>query len=178
MTLLATGAGLAKFDLGALLAGKGAKSESWGVVIAGGKRHLDHHTVHEHSAPETTSRFSYRGVLSGRARSVYTGVIRIAADAPGCTAYQENRNLMLSADARADSIPELEISNNEVSCSHGATFGPVDEEQLYYLATRGIARDDAVAMVVGGFVEPALAHLPESAREIAAARLAAVLSSA
>ncbi|MEK7476678.1 MAG: Fe-S cluster assembly protein SufD [Candidatus Coatesbacteria bacterium] len=154
------GGAVMKADIGTVLAGKGAESESWGVVVGDGAQHFDHHTVHTHTAGHTRSRFNYKTVLKGHARSVYTGSIRIEKDAANCEAYQENRNLMLEETAHADSIPELEILNNEVQCTHGATMGPIEPEYLFYLESRGIPHDDAVRLFVDGFVTPAFNRVP------------------
>ncbi len=159
------GGAVTKADVGAILAGERADSESWGVVLADGKQHFDHHTVHEHRAGKTRSNFDYKTVLRDKAHSVYTGLIRIDKTAANCEAYQENRNLMLSDTAKADSIPELEILNNEVQCTHGATMGPIEPEYIFYLMARGIPRPDAIRLFVDGFVEPALSRLPEAIRQ-------------
>lgn len=160
--LCSFGAGVVKADIGTILAGEGAESESWGVIVGDARQHFDHHTLHEHRAGRTRSNFDYKTVLRDRARSAYTGLIRIDEGAKGCAAYQENRNLMLDESARADSIPELEILNDEVQCTHGATMGPIEPEYIFYLQSRGIPRADSIRMYVEGFVEPALTRLPEA----------------
>jgi Fe-S cluster assembly protein SufD len=121
--------------------------------------------VHHHQAPHTRSNLDFKVVLTGRARSAYTGLIRIASDAPSSEAYQENRNLLLTEGTKADSIPELEILTDEVMCTHGATVGSLDPDHLFYLASRGIPRREAARMIVGGFFEPTLKRLPEDLRE-------------
>jgi Fe-S cluster assembly protein SufD len=159
------GASYAKADLGTLLAGKGAEVELLGFLFGTGRQHFDHHTVHEHRAPHTHSDLDFKVVLKDRARSAYTGLIRIAPEAPVSEAYQENRNLLLNDGAKADSIPELEILTDEVMCTHGATIGSLDPEQLFYLQSRGIPKREAARMIVEGFFEPTLARLPEDVRE-------------
>jgi Fe-S cluster assembly protein SufD len=165
----------AKLDLGGILAGPGARSELVGVTLGEKRQHLDHHTVHDHRAGHTWSNIDFKVALTGRARSAYTGLIRIEAGAPQSEAYQENRNLLLSPRCRADAIPELEILTDDVSCSHGATVAPVDPEQLFYLQSRGVAPDAALRLIVRGFLETTLAQLPESLRpaleELVTARL-------
>ncbi len=161
---LSFGARTHKADLGAALAGPGARTRLWGLAFAQGRQHFDHHTVHEHAAPHTQSDLDFKVALKGRARSAYTGLIRIEEDAPGCEAYQENRNLLLSDGPRADSIPELEILNEDVKCTHGATVGPVSREELFYCQARGIPREEALRVIVGGFVEPTLREAPEDLR--------------
>ncbi len=155
----------AKLELGTDLRGAGAHSEIVGVTLVGGHQHADVHTRHRHLAERTTSRIDFKAVAADRARTTYTGLIRIEDHAPHCEAYQENRNLLLSDRARADAIPELEIHNQEVGCSHGATIAPVEPEQLFYLESRGLAPGAALGLVVGGFLENTLARLPEAARE-------------
>ena len=176
-TILASfGGSLVKLDLGAELAGSGAQSELAGVTLTEGRQHVDHHTEHRHLASHTWSNLDFKVALAGRSRSAYTGLIRIEEDAPHSEAYQENRNLLLSDGCRADTIPELEILTDEVACSHGATAAPVDPEQLFYLASRGIPGGEALQLVVRGFLEETLHRVPENLRggieELVDARLA------
>ncbi|HOX25150.1 MAG TPA: Fe-S cluster assembly protein SufD [Candidatus Krumholzibacteria bacterium] len=158
------GGAISKVDLGGLLAGEGARSELVGVALPEGRQHLDHHTLHQHLAARTWSHIDFKVAVAGRARSAYTGAIRIERDAPGSEAYQENRNLLLSDRARADTIPELEIHTDDVSCSHGATAAPIDPDQLFYLRSRGLSAPAARQLVVRGFVEPTLRQLPADLR--------------
>ena len=159
------GAGLSKVDLGARLVGRGAHAKLLGMSFGQDRQHVDHHTLHDHQSGNTSSDLDFKVVLKDEARSVYTGLIRIAEDAANCEAYQENRNLLLSDGTRADTIPELEILTDEVRCSHGATIGPLDEEEIFYLRARGIPRDEAIRIVVGGFMEPTLREVPADLRE-------------
>lgn len=164
-TILASfGGRLVKLDLGAELVGVGAQSELAGVTLTEGRQHVDHHTEHRHLAPHTWSNLDFRVALAGRSRSAYTGLIRIEEDAPHSEAFQENRNLLLSERCRADTIPELEILTDEVACSHGATAAPVDPEQLFYLASRGIPGGEALQLVVRGFLAETLSRVPEKLR--------------
>lgn len=169
------GGTLAKTDVGATLAGEGAESEIYGVAFGGETQHFDHHTEHRHLASRTRSNLDTRVVVTDAAHSAYTGLIRIAPEAAGCEAYQENRNLLLSPDARAESIPELEISNQDVRCTHGATVAPLDGEQLFYLGSRGLPRNQAHRLIVFGFLGQTLARLPEATRERLEAMVAARL---
>lgn len=159
------GAAAMKADIGTVLSGPGAESEMVGVLLGEGRQHFDHHTLHDHQAPNTRSNIDFKTVLAGRARSSYTGLIRIADEAWGSEAYQENRNLLLSEGARAESIPELEILTEEVRCSHGATVSPLDPEQIFYCLSRGIPRPEAARLIVEGFVEPTLRRVPENIRK-------------
>jgi Fe-S cluster assembly protein SufD len=161
----AFGGGTAKMDTGTILAGEGAESDLVGFAFGEARQRLDHHVGYDHRAPHTRSNLNFKVVLKGRARSAFTGMLRIAADAPFCEAYQENRNILLSDRTQADTIPELEILTDEVRCSHGATVGPIDPEHVFYLMSRGIPQDEAVRIVVGGFLEPTLARIPGDLQE-------------
>ncbi len=165
MRTVSLGGGIDKLDIGVILAGEGSRSRIQGLCFADQRQKADLHTVHDHIAPRTFSDIDFRVVLTGRARSAYTGLIRIAKDAPHCEAYQENRNLLLSDHARADTIPELEILTDEVRCKHGATVGPIDPEQLYYLGTRGLDPMEATQTIVSGFLRATLEGLPATTRE-------------
>ncbi|MBW2455972.1 MAG: Fe-S cluster assembly protein SufD [Deltaproteobacteria bacterium] len=161
----ALGGGQVKLDVGAELLGEGSHSELGAIALGAGRQHLDLHTVHRHRAPHTSSNMNIKVALRDRAHSATTGLIEIEEDAPGSEAYQEARNLLLSPRCRADAIPELQIHNREVQCTHGATSSPVDPEQLYYLQSRGIPRTEALQLVVRGFFEGALTGLPSGLRD-------------
>jgi Fe-S cluster assembly protein SufD len=138
------------------LAGPGAESRVTGAYFADGDQHLDYDTFQEHIAPNTTSDFAFKGALRDQASAVWRGMIRVEKDAQKTNAYQENRNLMLSTQAHADSIPGLEILANDVRCTHGATLGQVDREQLFYLMARGLSRAEAERLIVRGFFQDIL----------------------
>jgi Fe-S cluster assembly protein SufD len=107
-------------------------------------------------APNTESDFAFKGALRDQSSAVWRGMIRVEQDAQKTNAYQENRNLMLSPKAHADSIPGLEILANDVRCTHGATLGRVDREQLFYLMARGLSRQEAERLIVRGFFQDVL----------------------
>ena len=138
------------------LAGPGATSRVTGAYFADGTQHLDYDTFQEHIAPNTTSDFAFKGALRDTARAVWRGMIRVEEGAQRTNAYQENRNLLLSKTAHADSIPGLEIMANDVRCTHGATLGQVDREQLFYLMSRGLSRSEAERLIVRGFFQDVL----------------------
>jgi Fe-S cluster assembly protein SufD len=138
------------------LAGRGATSRVTGAYFTDGTQHLDYDTFQEHIAPDTTSDFAFKGALRDDSRAVWRGMIRVEEDAQKTNAYQENRNLLLSKTAHADSIPGLEILANDVRCTHGATLGQVDREQLFYLMARGLTRQEAERMIVRGFFQDVL----------------------
>jgi Fe-S cluster assembly protein SufD len=156
------------------LAGQGATSRVTGAYFVDGTQHLDYDTFQEHIAPNTTSDFAFKGALNDTASSVWRGMIRVEKDAQKTNAYQENRNLMLSETAHADSIPGLEILANDVRCTHGATLGQVDREQLFYAMARGLTRADAERLIVRGFFQDVLDRIElEPVREALAAALEA-----
>jgi Fe-S cluster assembly protein SufD len=159
------GSRISKLDCGAALCGPGAESNIYGLAVCTEDQHFDHHTVHDHQAGSTHSDLHFKIAVRDRANSVYTGLIRIDKGAQFCEAYQENRNLILSPKARVETIPELEIMNNEVRCSHGATIGKINPEEIFYLESRGIGRADAVRLIVTGFIGPIVERIPEYTRK-------------
>ncbi len=175
---LVFGASITKQNFGVVLNGPGAQSDMYGMVFGSERCHFDDHTLHHHASGHTRSNINFKVILRDKSVSAYTGLIRIDHNAQVCEAYQENRNLLLNAGARAESIPELEILNEEVICTHGATVGPIDPMSLFYLTSRGISRRDAVRMIVSGFVNPTLELVPGDLRgqlsEIVAHRLESI----
>ena len=156
------------------LAGQGATSRVTGAYFADGTQHLDYDTFQQHHAPSTTSDFAFKGALREQASVVWRGMIRVEEDAQKTNAYQENRNLILSPDAHADSIPGLEILANDVRCTHGATISQVDREQLFYAMSRGLTRSDAERLIVRGFFQDVLDRIELApVREALAERLEA-----
>ncbi|MBA2385232.1 MAG: Fe-S cluster assembly protein SufD [Actinobacteria bacterium] len=156
------------------LAGQGATSRVTGAYFADGVQHLDYDTFQEHIAPHTTSDFAFKGALRDSSTAVWRGMIRVERDAQKTNAYQENRNLLLSKQAHADSIPGLEILANDVRCTHGATLGQVDREQLFYLMARGLSRGEAERLIVRGFFQDVLDRIQlEPVREALGAALEA-----
>ena len=135
------------------LAGQGATSRVTGAYFADGDQHLDYDTLQAHLAPSTTSDFAFKGALRDHATAVWRGMIRVAEDAQKTNAYQENRNLLLSDQAHADSIPGLEIEANDVRCTHGATVSQVDRDELFYCMARGLSRGEAERLIVRGFYQ-------------------------
>jgi Fe-S cluster assembly protein SufD len=154
------GASVARLDLNAQLLGAGANSDMLGLCFGGGDQHFDHNTSQDHVAPHAKSDLLYKGALDDRARSVFRGIIKVHQGAQQTDAYQTNRNLLLSQEARADSLPNLEIEADDVRCSHGATVGQLDENHLFYLMSRGIPREQAERLVVIGFLGEVLSRLP------------------
>ncbi len=142
------------------LDGEGAAAKVSGFFFADADQHFDMDTEQNHNAPNTTSDLLYKGAITGNARSVWQGNIYVAPGANGTDGYQANRNLILSKHARADSIPGLEILADDVKCTHGATVGKVDPEQIFYLQSRGLSKNEAKHLIVEGFFETVMARIP------------------
>jgi Fe-S cluster assembly protein SufD len=142
------------------LDGPGAESDLLAVYFGDGHQMHDFRTLQDHAAPHTRSNLLFKGAVEDEAHSVYSGLVRLRPEAQRSEAYQTNRNLVLTDGAAAESIPNLEIEANDVRCSHASTVGPVDEDQRYYLATRGIPPEEADRLIVMGFFEDVLARLP------------------
>jgi Fe-S cluster assembly protein SufD len=138
----------------------GAFGRMSGFYFANGHQHLDHDTQQNHLAPNTTSDLLYKGALLDDSRSVWQGMIYVAPGAIGTDGYQANRNLILSKGARADSIPGLEILADDVRCTHGATVGRIDENELFYLLSRGIPKREAEQLIVMGFFARIMERIP------------------
>jgi Fe-S cluster assembly protein SufD len=156
------------------LDGRGATSRVTGAYFADGEQHLDYDTFQEHIAPDCESDFAFKGALRDRATAVWRGMIRVEPNAQGTNAYQECRNLMLSPTTHAVPIPGLEIMANDVRCTHGATVGRVDREQLFYLMARGLSRSEAERLIVRGFFQDVLDRIElEPVREAVTAALEA-----
>ncbi|MFQ5635294.1 MAG: Fe-S cluster assembly protein SufD, partial [Gammaproteobacteria bacterium] len=145
------GARLARNDLKIGMTGSGARAELFGLFLADGRRHVDHHTRTDHRAAHTVSREHYRGILSEHGRGVFNGKVIVHEQAGGTDARLDNRNLLLAKTAEIDTKPELEIYTDDVKCAHGATTGQLDEQALFYLRARGIPRHAARRMLVLAF---------------------------
>lgn len=152
-TIGALGSRLAKVNQHVALVGPGASAQVNGVMFTEGRQHLSYHTLQHHQAPHCTSDLLYKGALQDHSRLVWRGMIRVDRDAQKTDGYQRDDNLILSEDARADSIPGLEIQADDVKCSHGATAGRVDDEEVFYACSRGLTRKEAVRMIVLGFFQ-------------------------
>jgi Fe-S cluster assembly protein SufD len=168
------GGKFSKTRVEASLVGQGANAELKAIYFASGDQFFDFHTLQDHRVGNTRSDLLFKGALQDTARTVYAGLIRIEKGAARSDAYQANRNLVLSDHAKATSIPMLEIDNNDVRCTHGATVGPVDPEHLFYLRSRGIPLTTAKRMLIQGFFGAVLERIPfEHARNLVEAELEA-----
>lgn len=160
------GGRLNKLNQVSVLDGPGCDVKMLGLSFTDGRQHLDVSTAQEHASPHTSSDLLYRTVLKDRAQSAWGGNIYVYPEANYTDAYQKNDNLVLSERAHADTLPGLEIQAHEVRCTHGATAGKIDPEQIFYLMSRGMSYAQAERLIVEGFFEPVLERIPlESVRE-------------
>lgn len=175
---LAFGSRLFKQTTEALVEGEGANSTIRGVALGDGEQHFDFVTLQDHSGPRSTSNVQIKAALAGASKSIYYGITRVGETAVGAEANQENRNLLLSHRAKADSDPVLEILTSEViKCAHAATVGPVDQEALFYLQSRGLNRRQGLQLLVAGFLQSVADDIPiegvaEEISELVHAKLA------
>jgi Fe-S cluster assembly protein SufD len=159
---VALGGDYARLRSEARLDAPGAEAEQVAVYFGDGNQMLDFRTLQDHAAPNTRSELLFKGAVEDTAKSVYSGMIRLREEAQKSQAFQTNRNLVLTEGAGAESIPNLEILANDVKCSHGSTVGPIDDDQRYYLESRGIAPDEAERLIVLGFFDDVFSRLPSS----------------
>lgn len=165
-TIAAMGGRFAQVSQQVALVGKGAHSQVNGVMFTQDSQHLTYNTLQHHVAPQCRSDFLYKAALQDQSRTVWRGMIEVDAGAQKTDGYQRNDNLLLSHEARADSIPGLEILADDVRCTHGSTSGKVDEELIFYARSRGFTRKEAVRMIVTGFFQQIFDRISiESVRE-------------
>jgi Fe-S cluster assembly protein SufD len=159
-TMVSLGGDYARLRIDSALDGRGASGEMQAVYFGEGTQMHDMRTLQDHVAPRTRSNLLFKGVVQGTSHAVYSGLIHIGKEAAGVDAFQTNRNIKLSDGAWAESVPNLEIENNDVRCSHASAVGPVDEEQRFYLESRGVGPAAAERLIVLGFFEEVLDRLP------------------
>jgi Fe-S cluster assembly protein SufD len=157
---VALGGDYARMRTESLITGQGGSSDLLAVYFGDGTQMLDFRTLQDHAAPHTRSDLLFKGAVEDEARSVYSGLVHLRPEAQKSQAFQTNRNLVLTEGAGAESIPNLEIEANDVRCSHASAVGPIDEDQLYYLETRGIPPDEAERLIVLGFFDDVFDRLP------------------
>jgi Fe-S cluster assembly protein SufD len=158
--LVGLGGEYARLRTDCSLSGRGANGDLLAAYFGDGDQTLDFRTFQHHLAADTTSNLLFKGAVGGHSRSVYTGLIRVDKPARGTNAFQTNRNIKLSEDAWAESVPNLEIETNDVRCSHASTVGPVDPEQRFYLESRGVPPTTADRLIVAGFFDEVVRQLP------------------
>lgn len=147
----ALGGSVHRGDIGTNVAAEGAVSNMYGAVVGTENQHVEHITLQDHTAPHTTSDLLFKTALTGTSRSVFSGLIHVHKKAQKSNAYQANRNLLLSKTAKADALPKLEIEADDVRCTHGATVGTLDDEQRFYLMSRGLSQMESDQVMVEGF---------------------------
>ncbi len=145
------------------LVGEGSRSEMYSINPVEGTREIDQRTLQDHLAPNATSDLLYLNALDDASRTIFSGLIKVQPGAHGTDAYQKVRNLILSDEADPNSMPGLEILNDEVRCSHGATNGPISNEELFYLQARGIPRETGCRLIVNGFFNALLQKIADPA---------------
>jgi Fe-S cluster assembly protein SufD len=153
LTTVTLGARLSRHNIEVKLDSEGAECRVDGLYIVGTGQHTDTHSLIDHQKPHCTSRQNYKGILDGKSRAVFNGRVFVHEGARGTDAEQSNKNLLLSQEARVDTKPQLEIFNDDVKCSHGATVGQLEEEELFYLLSRGLHTDLARNLLTYGFAE-------------------------
>ncbi len=157
---IALGGRLGRVEISSTLSGEHAELDANGLYLGRGSQHQDHHTTIDHASPRTTSRELFKGILDGRAHGVFHGRVHVRPDAQKIDASQTNRTLLLSDGAVIDSKPQLEIYADDVKCSHGASVGQLDPDQIFYLRARGLELERARALLSFGFASELLAKLP------------------
>jgi len=162
------GASLSRYDIHAVLDGDGADCLLNGLYLGKGRQHVDHFITVDHARPSGASREYFHGVLGDQARGVFRGRVIVRRDAQGTDARQSNRNLLLSKESEADSRPQLEIHADDVKCTHGATVGPLDEEKVFYMRSRGIDEGAARGLLTWAFAADILRRfdLPGIRRDV------------
>ncbi len=150
------GSGLSRNNLNVTLRGEGDQCELNGLYMVRGHQHVDHHTLIDHLKPNGTSHQVYKGVLAGRARAVFNGKIFVHQDAQKTDAHQLNKNLLLSEEAVVDTKPQLEISADDVKCTHGAAVGQLRDEEIFYVKSRGLGEEAARKLLTYGFASEVL----------------------
>jgi Fe-S cluster assembly protein SufD len=154
------GADLGRLDLGVTLEGDGSSSEVVGLYFGEGSQTLDYRMVVNHVGKSTTSDVFLKGALEDEAQSVFTGLLRIEKDATKTSTFETNRNLVLSENAKAHSVPNLEILCDDVVCGHASSVGPLEQEHMYYLQSRGLRRERAERLLIRGFFTEVIDRLP------------------
>ncbi|HEU4320490.1 MAG TPA: Fe-S cluster assembly protein SufD [Acidimicrobiia bacterium] len=154
------GGDLGRLDLGVFLEGDGASSDVVGLYFGEGSQTLDYRMVINHSGRNTTSDVFLKGALEDESQSVFTGLLRIEKDAQKTSTFETNRNLVLSENAKAHSVPNLEILCDDVICGHGSSVGPLEEDHLYYLQSRGLSKERAERLLIRGFFAEVIDRLP------------------
>jgi Fe-S cluster assembly protein SufD len=170
------GGHMARTDTKSILNGQGGSSQLLAAFFGTNEQVHDFRILQEHAGPRTTSDLVFKGAVDGRARSVYTGLIRMRHGARGASAFQTNRNLVLSEGAHADSVPNLDIQENDVRCSHASAVGPIDEEQRFYVESRGVPKEVAERLILLGHFTELLERVSAPVRQTVIDSIAGALT--
>ncbi len=165
VTAAAFGGDYARLRVDCRMLGRGGTARLAALYFGNGDQMMDFRTMQDHRAPDCMSELTFKGVVDDRSHSVYSGMIRVRPEGRGTNAFQTNRNIKLSDDAWAQSVPNLQIENNDVRCSHASTVGPIDADQRFYLESRGVPPWVAERLVVSGFLEEVATRLADPAVE-------------
>lgn len=163
LVTISIGGGFIRNMPAARLLGDGADVQLYGLTIADGEMLVDHHTVVDHQVPHCTSNQLYKAIFDGRSTGVFNGKILVRPHAQKTSAYQANRNIVLSSRATINTKPQLEIFANDVRCTHGCTVGRLDAEAMFYLRSRGLSKAEAEALLLSAFAEEITAQIPSTA---------------
>ncbi|MBI4439246.1 SufD family Fe-S cluster assembly protein [Candidatus Woesearchaeota archaeon] len=166
--LLSTGSGMTLCKRETLLEGEGSTVKDTELILANGNQHIDSTTSTSHIAPNTTGKISVKAILGDSSRQVSYGLVKIGPEARGTDSFLEEHSMLLTKNARADSIPALEILTNDVQAKHAATCAPLDEEKIFYMTTRGLDKHESKRLMVEGFASAAFLQMPESASALKA----------
>jgi Fe-S cluster assembly protein SufD len=158
-TAITMGARIARHDIAVTLDAEGAECWVDGLYIVGAGQHADTHSLIDHRKPHCTRHQLYKGILDGKSRAVFNGKVFVHEGAQKTDAMQKNKNLLLSDEARVDTKPQLEIFADDVKCAHGATVGQLEEEELFYLVSRGLSPELARNLLTYGFAEEVIAKI-------------------
>jgi Fe-S cluster assembly protein SufD len=156
------GGAFTRLHLKTSLSEQGAQAEKLTGFYGSDEQLFDVKTDSFHLAPRTNSKMNAKGVLSKQSKTIYRGIVNIAKAAPGCVGYQRSDAMLIGENAKCDAVPILEVENDDVTCSHGATLGQFDEEKLFYLLSRGLTEDEAKKVIVEGFLEPIIGAIPDN----------------
>lgn len=158
-TNINVGGAISRHDIDVKFTAEGGEAFVDGLYMLDGTQHADTHSIIDHQVANCTSHQNYKGVLNGKSRAVFNGKVFVRENASGTDAKQSNKNLLLSNDARVDTKPQLEIFNDDVKCAHGATVGQLDDEELFYLLTRGLPENLAKNLLTYGFAEEIISKI-------------------
>lgn len=161
LTLILVAQEASNYTTAVNLVGEGAQADIFGIVLGNDAHEIQINTLQDHQAPNTMSNLLIKSALSGRSQFKYEGFIKVEKGAQRTNAYQRNENLMLSSEAKSESKPALEILANDVRCTHSATMGKVDKDQLFYLQSRGIPLKAATSLIVEGFFQSILDRIED-----------------